>query len=744
MINRIQTYSGNQAPSKSDRGLHADFHAKISAGHSSAEDPFVLMLQIDGESFQVRHPKQLEAVRSYLANGEAETVAAALYKNIEPTPENLELVSKALNESPFDPELETEKEEPSFPKDAIERLKEALERSRASDRQAPAKVNVKEEKVPLPQAEIADLDSRLKTAVSASASEEGMPLSADARAEEAEERIQEQEIAEERLSVGRELREAATDMHGSGARQNDREQSALSADPEPLLESAVSDALFVTEFGQPSLYPSSSVPMSAITDLREAERSESDAPSAEAGSGRQVGQRRAEEGEAGNVLRPAESLGERTRAEELSGLRSERRIVSRRDDKNGADLREEKVDAVHHEDRLQESEGMGDAGSVRGEEKSDPFRSAGSEEWEVHLSGVLTQLLAGLENTSALLDVRRYEVTKLTDMTISATSEFREFQMDVERVLGKTSPASVKAAIDLLNRAVNKSSFALLADMRTEKTLLLALSKLDQAGEALRNRQFDLAERMVRQVAKEIGEIVFKPSVRRIQAIGEYDMRSNLRLLEKRSVTMGEKLSDALSLFSETRGRDVLELLRFTGINHEIEVLENTAAKSDIRNLKELFENTAYASDMSGGQMLNDSGDGRKREFYVFDLPMRIDEEIEGLKVFVNGRSENNAIDWKNAELYFGLKAKDEEKIGMKFSIRGGGLSVEVMADRAFDLSGLDEDVKALGYQMLSIRQLPYRKRERIPLHTGAAEGFEEVNRRSPEREERGRFDHKI
>lgn len=313
------------------------------------------------------------------------------------------------------------------------------------------------------------------------------------------------------------------------------------------------------------------------------------------------------------------------------------------------------------------------------------------------------------------VNLKTYVVDKITDMTIRAKNDFDIMQKTAIEAIEQKSPKGIKESIEILTQAINKSEFALLADMQTEKELLLMLADLEKANSAFKINNNQLALSLLNGVKSKLEEMKFEPSVKRIQAFAMQKFEEEKRNLSGKKVSVEDKIKEALGLFSGKTSRDIIEILRFTGQNHEIEIMENSKTASSIKNLKEIFlklsENNNEGSKsqgfshFSGQQMLNDSNDSQ-RSFYVFDLPIQIEDEIDGMKVFISGKSEENRIDWKNCELYFGLDLAKVGKLGIKMSIANANLKLEILSDNNnafYNIEKIVPRIQELGYRSTSI-----------------------------------------
>lgn len=311
------------------------------------------------------------------------------------------------------------------------------------------------------------------------------------------------------------------------------------------------------------------------------------------------------------------------------------------------------------------------------------------------------------------MDYSTYLVEKTNEMTNTAATEFAKFKTEALNNLEKPNPQSLEKTIHSLRSAINKKSFALFTDMKTERKLMGFISELEKAQTLYKNGDAKLARKIADSVQKALANIEFKPASSRVQRFAAYKMKEIEGRLRDQPISMEEYIKDAVGMFSNKTARDMLELVRFTGVNHDIERAENTAASGDIKNIKEILTQMGGENPTTemttGQQMMNDSS-GRGREFYSFNIPVEIGGEIEGLKVNLSGRSQDNSLDWKNVDIYFGIDLKQHGGLGIRFSAKNAMATTEILSDNP-KLQSLQAAVKSalagmpeIGYEISSVK----------------------------------------
>lgn len=361
------------------------------------------------------------------------------------------------------------------------------------------------------------------------------------------------------------------------------------------------------------------------------------------------------------------------------------------------------------------------------------------------VAGLMSQSFDIYEAIADQIGLKTYLVTSTTEATIKAKQTFEVFQKETLSLLeSKTNVAAdLTKAVEKINQIILKSDVTLFTDMHTEKKLLVMSSELDKALVLIKNGEIGKAKEIVSASAKLLSDIRFNPSQKRVQVFAEEKMNQFGKMFKgEQQKTERLDLQIRQQLISH-RGagpaRDVLETLRFLGLNHEMEVAEaleqnrqETFKAWNQSNVKEILlklmkedvENRTVSGveqnlmNLSGQQMMNDSGT-EEQPFYFFNLPILEDEELGNMKVYMKGSSRNHQIDWQNAELYFGVSFKNESSIGIKVRIQDGKLDIEMLEDSDSGLlSSLDDvmlQMEALGFSKGRVVSKPYNGAQAKP-----------------------------
>jgi hypothetical protein len=361
-----------------------------------------------------------------------------------------------------------------------------------------------------------------------------------------------------------------------------------------------------------------------------------------------------------------------------------------------------------------------------------------------------------LENTGTTLNMlmetmslKTYLVETMTEATMRAKTTFETFKAETSGLLKEAVAPQNEAAmagnlskvIEKLNQIILKSDVTLFTDMFTEKKLLLMASDLDKAQEMTRQGDLTKAQTIVKSAIGLLEQIKFNPSQRRVQVFAQTkieQLTDALEKPEKTTVRLDAHIKHQLEQTRDVQGskmaRDILETMRFLGLNHEMEVAESLE-NNDFENTKDWNQSNVKEillklmkeevkdrpiesaqqnlMNLSGQQMMNDSG-SREQPFYFFNLPVMDGEELGNMKVYMKGASKSQQMDWKNAELYFGVTLKASGPLGIKVKIQQQKVTLQVMGD---DLSGIRrplervmEELESFGFSKGDVSFSSYSK----------------------------------
>jgi hypothetical protein len=119
-------------------------------------------------------------------------------------------------------------------------------------------------------------------------------------------------------------------------------------------------------------------------------------------------------------------------------------------------------------------------------------------------------------------------------------------------------------------------------------------------------------------------------------------------------------------------------------------------------------------SQLTGQQLLSKFDNQSNLQSILFSLPVIFKEQVENLKVFVNGQSKADAIDWENCSIYFLLDTKRIGTTGIQITAANRNISVTVKNDRQglkkiFDpfIDRFIEKLDEIGYKTNGVKFAP-------------------------------------
>ncbi|MBT2659657.1 hypothetical protein [Bacillus sp. ISL-45] len=303
----------------------------------------------------------------------------------------------------------------------------------------------------------------------------------------------------------------------------------------------------------------------------------------------------------------------------------------------------------------------------------------------------------GLQSKAVLVT----EVSKkLSQMAI----DFKKIKQDITRNLDNISNLieqngskvaarqMLDTTINKLDHAILKSNFMLYTDMLTEKKMLNASSRLNEARNLLAKGDFSQASQIVKDVKTVLDQIIFKPSTTRVQNF------VNEQSFLKSAATMDEQL--AYSIKQAVRpipeqnysSRQVFESLKRLGLTHENDAANNLVfgskgnreelspnVKSLLIQMSQEGEGQAKAeqalSSLTGQQLLNKQDSTGMQNLFM-QMPFLLNQNMENIKVFINSQKSGEKIDWENCSLYFVLETKKLGEVGILVTAQNRNISI--------------------------------------------------------------------
>ncbi|MTV49645.1 hypothetical protein GJ688_11730 [Heliobacillus mobilis] len=469
--------------------------------------------------------------------------------------------------------------------------------------------------------------------------------------------------------------------------------------------------------------------------------------------------------------------------------------------------------------------------------QTDPFLQAASEPSSTpadspeEFEKIVSQAYAeALEMGGIQLPAKNYLVTEITQRLSQATQDFRNLKREVVRNIDSISQVLqnnrnyvlplvkplLESTIDILDNAILKSDITLFTDMGTEKKLMVASSRLAEARNFLSQGNNGKAQEILTEVKDLLENLNWRPSdvkVRRIltdSGLFSFDKNPMERLgrqmdqvLSALSIPNSPSRDSSLAPSSspasgsgntagattEPSARDIYNLIRTLGLNHDSEVAQSLASNRQTNlsseaqnlnssrftdqdggsgthsqqsfnqnpnsdqdkyshNLKSTLLQLAKSdsplppsvhalaeqalNNLTGQQLLSKSDIGTNMQSLFFNLPMLLGNQVESLQVWVNGRNERQKMNWENCNLYFLIDTPQYGDTGIALSAVDRNLSITLKNDKddfkekvASLVEKCKENLKKIGYNISSV-QFTGLTEEKSTATTG--EAFSQIN----------------
>lgn len=322
--------------------------------------------------------------------------------------------------------------------------------------------------------------------------------------------------------------------------------------------------------------------------------------------------------------------------------------------------------------------------------------------------------------------------TEISEKMIILKKEFNNYKKYMINELNKIMESKVDTVdikktlvlvIDKLDDILMKSDITLHTDMKTERELLYSSTKLEDAKILLEENKIDKAIEIVKDVKVQIENIKFEPSSKKIMGISE---KVFLEKLYEANII--KSIPIKFDMNPQTSPREVLEVLRGLGLNHESEVAEmlsKSKISSEVKSmsnmktiLMKLEENATTKvsareglDNLTGQQLLNKLEYRSQKQKMLFNIPVKIENSIKNLKVHVNAKKDNQKIDWKNSTLYFVIHLDKLGDTGILVDINNGVLNLVIKNDSKDVESKISpllvetkERLEAAGFNSIKVR----------------------------------------
>lgn len=329
-----------------------------------------------------------------------------------------------------------------------------------------------------------------------------------------------------------------------------------------------------------------------------------------------------------------------------------------------------------------------------------------------------------LDEITSLIDggsnFKFFVVKEITQKIIDVKAEFVEFQKymknSIDNVLiepGKTKEYTKTEILELTLKAaeklddiIMKSDITLYTSMKGERDLVKMSSDLLEARTFIEKGDIKSSLMIISSVREKIENMKFDPSIMKVE--GHLKDKANiLNDIDKQSYAFSQK-------DNSPSGRNVVELMRSLGLNHEYEVSEklhydllkdNSNLKDnakmallklmqDSKDSKPTVETIEKSlNNLTGQQLLNRNNPSSDKQTLMFNIPIETPNEIKNLKLYVNGREKSNALDWENCSLYFVIETKNYGMTGIKIDIKDRNVNIVIKND--------DESIEGVAQPLL-------------------------------------------
>ncbi|MBU9714714.1 hypothetical protein [Evansella tamaricis] len=299
-------------------------------------------------------------------------------------------------------------------------------------------------------------------------------------------------------------------------------------------------------------------------------------------------------------------------------------------------------------------------------------------------------------------------VTEVTERLALATDEFKVFQRETSRQLGrivilmeqlntastKTVKPMLETVIKQLDRALLKSDWLLHADMKTEKRMLEATSRLAEAKTFLGKGLTEEARQIVREVQQSLEKILFKPTSQKVMHLMTNMKEWGGRPTDVHRLSHQLDQTSKILLQQDGSPRQVYEGLRMMGLTRETELAQQLVTGRDViphpKDVKSLLMELAQreregnfqqqaqqgVQSLTGQQLMSRMDYQQNMQLLMFQLPLLIKGHAENLQVYVNGRNEGEKLDWENCNLFFLIETKKMGEVGIAINVTERALSV--------------------------------------------------------------------
>ncbi|MBU9724076.1 MULTISPECIES: hypothetical protein [Bacillaceae] len=306
-------------------------------------------------------------------------------------------------------------------------------------------------------------------------------------------------------------------------------------------------------------------------------------------------------------------------------------------------------------------------------------------------------------------------ITQVTERLASATDEFKAFQRDTSRQLARISilmnqfkaqsvqqvKPMLETVIRQLDQTLLKQDWLLYADMKTEKSVLEASSRLAEAKNLLNRGDHHQANQIVREVQQQLDKILFKPSSQKVMHYMKNEQEWHTPRPDTHRLNQLMDTTTRSLTYNDGSPRNVFEGIRTMGLTRESEIAQMLSSgreqmsEGHQRNLKSILLQMQNDSDgnkqstaqqalqnITGQQLLSRSEHQQNMQMLMLQLPILLKGQSENLQVYVNSKKNGEKVDWENCSLYFLIETKKMGEVGISLNVTERALQVTLKNDQ--------------------------------------------------------------
>lgn len=322
------------------------------------------------------------------------------------------------------------------------------------------------------------------------------------------------------------------------------------------------------------------------------------------------------------------------------------------------------------------------------------------------IAAQLSAFMADIETSNSF---KMFLVKEVTEKIIEVKEEFSKFKIDIRNDLdqiivkadseGKIDKAQaseiIEKAIEKFDSLIMKSDITLYTSMKSERDLVRMSSDLAEARNLVSKGDYKAAVNILKNVKGKIESMKFDPSALKVEG----------HIKARQDQFTGGGLQNLLAMQKgmTDSGRNVMELMRTLGINHEYEVSEKLFSNKDFNKDYDIKDNVKMAllkimnddksskntveavektlNNLTGQQLLNKINPKNDQQTMVFNIPIQVKDDVENLKLYIGGKDKQNALDWENCSMYFVIETKKFGMTGIKLDIKDKQISINLRND---------------------------------------------------------------